>query len=80
MGGRNEQASLRSRNTNGRNIFSMHTHRSFGYAKSVTDTAPNITGYNEADTNSDTCCLGQNFIFIAYTNQSADIYPYIETC
>ena len=78
MGGRNEQVSLRSRNTNGRNISSMHTHRRVGREKSVTEPAPNTTGSNEADTNADTCCLGQTFIPIEYTNCSEDIFPYIE--
>ena len=78
MGGRNEQASLRSRNTNGRNISSMHTYRRVGRSKSVTYPNPNTTGSNGAYTNADTCRLVQNFIPIAYTNRSADVYPYIE--
>ena len=36
----------------------------------------NILAQNEADMNADTCCLGQNIIPIAYTNRSANVYPY----
>ena len=46
MGGQNEQAYLISRNTNGRNISSMHNHRRIGRAKAVTDPARNTTGSN----------------------------------
>ena len=31
---------------------------------------------NEADANSETCCLGTDFIPLAHTNISADLYPY----
>ena len=54
----------------------MNTHRRVGCAKEVTVPAPNTTGSNEADTNTDTCCPGQNFIPIVYTNWSEDVYPY----
>ena len=78
MGGQNEQEYLRSRNTNGRNISNVHTHRRFVHAKEVTDPDPNTTGSNEADTNADMCCFDQNFIPIAYTNRLEDVYPYSE--
>ena len=76
MGGRNEQASLRSHNPNGRNISNVITKRRVGRAHSVPEPAPNTVGQNEADTNADTCCLGQNFIPLHYTNRTADVYPY----
>ena len=78
MGGQNEQAYFRSRNTNGRNISSMHTHIMVGRVKVVIDPDHNTTRYNESDTNADTCCLGQNFIPITYTNRSEGVYPYGE--
>ena len=31
---------------------------------------------NEADSNTDTCCLGVNFVVISYTSHTADVYPY----
>ena len=78
MGGRNEQASLRSRNTNGRNISNMHTHRRVGHENAVTEQITNTTGSNEAYINAYTCCLVQNFTPIAYKNLSADVYSYSE--
>ena len=78
MGGQNEQASLRNRNTNGSNIYNVHTHRRVCRANSVTDPAPNTTGYNEADTNSNTCCLGQKVFPLAHKYWSSDVYPYSE--
>ena len=53
----------------------MHTHRMIGRAKAVTETAPNTTGSNEADTNADTCCFGQNLIPTAYKNRLSYVYP-----
>ena len=79
MGGQNEKASLISRNNNGRNISSMHTHRWVGRTKVVTEPDHNTTCSNEVDSNADTCCLGQNVIPIEYTNQSAGVYPFSET-
>ena len=63
MGGRNEQANLRSRNTNNRGISNVITKRRIG--------DPNTRAQNKADTNADTCCLGQNFTPLHYTNRSA---------
>lgn len=37
---------------------------------------PNTRAANEADTNADTCCLGQNFLILHYTNRVADVYAY----
>ena len=73
MGCHNRQASLISRDNNGRNISSVHTHIRAGRTKAVTEPAPNTTCFNEVDTNADTCCLGKNVIPIAYTNQSAGV-------
>ena len=79
MGGRNEQASLRSHNPNGRNISNVITKRRVGRAHLVPEPAPNTMGQNEADTNADTCCLGQNFIPLHYTNCTSDVYPYSDS-
>ena len=76
MGGHNEQADLRSHNTNGRGISYVITRRGVGRAMAVTEPDVNTSAQNEADTNADTCCLGQNFIPLYYTNRSADVYPY----
>ena len=78
MGGQNEQAHFRSRNTNIRNISNLHTYRRVGHAKAVTKPYPNTTVSDEADTNFNMCSIGKNFIPIAYTNGSVDVYPYSE--
>ena len=79
MGERNEQAYLRSRNNNCqvKNVFSK---RRIGRATAIYEPDPNNYANNEADTNVDTCCLGMNFIQIAYTNFTADVYPYSNSC
>ena len=76
MGGRNEQADIRSRNTNNRGISNVIMKRRVGHARAMLEPDPNTRAQNEADTNANTCCLGHNFIHLHYTNWSADIYPY----
>ena len=75
MGGSNKQASLQSSNNNCQvqNVFSKQR---IGRATAVSEPATNNYATNESDTNYDTCFLGTNFIPIAYTNLTADIYPY----
>ena len=34
---------------------------------------------NECDTNADTCCLGNNFILLNFTNRTAEVFPYNES-
>ena len=78
MGGRNAQA-LRSRNpaNQPRNISSVVTKRRISkYNAQITEPLVNTIAENEADTNADTCCLGNNFIPLYYTNRTADVYPY----
>ena len=40
------------------------------------ETSPDTVAPNESDSNAGICCLGNNFIVISYTNQTADVYPY----
>ena len=42
----------------------------------MTKTKPNTVAQNEAGKNADTFCLGKKTIPIAYTNQTAKVYPY----
>ena len=42
----------------------------------VVESTPGAIALNESDTNADTCCLGQNFAILSYTNRTADVYPY----
>ena len=76
MGGWNEQADLRSHNSKNRGISNVITRSQVGCAAAAIEPDPNMSAQNEADTNADTCCLGQNFILLCYTNRSADVYPY----
>ena len=43
---------------------------------SVDEPTQNTYGFNEADTNANTCFLGEHFIPISYTNRTEDVYPY----
>ena len=42
----------------------------------VQEPIPGVGGYNEMDSNADTCCLGRNFILLGYTQRVAEVYPY----
>ena len=70
---RNHPLQSRNKNCQVKNVFSK---RSIGRATEVYKPATNTYATNEADTNSDTCCLGTKFIPIAYTNHTADLYTY----
>jgi hypothetical protein len=37
---------------------------------------PHTMSYNETDSNADTCCLGNNFAVLQYTNRSATVAPF----
>ena len=37
---------------------------------------PGTVGFNECDTNADTCVLGANFVVLSVSHRSADVYPY----
>ena len=74
MGGQNEQAYLRSHND--RQIRNFLSKQRIGKANSVPEPPADNVVMNEADINADTCCLGPNFIPLAYNNRSAYVYPY----
>src|SRR5210317_309608 len=42
----------------------------------VQEPIPGVGGYNEMDSNADTCCLGRNFIILGYTQRVAEVYPF----
>ena len=54
----------------------MFSKLRIGRATSVSKPAPNTYATNKTNTNDDTCCLGTNFITIAYTDLTSDLYPY----
>ena len=85
MGGRNEQASIRSRNTNNNqsgniSLSSLRTgERTVAATKAsfaASESPAGTIAANETDSNADTCVLGKNFIILNYTQRSADVYPY----
>ena len=66
-----------SKNNQNRWIEQIISKRNVGSASTRNIEPPaNINATNEADTNTDTCCLGTNFIPIGITNRTADVYPY----
>ena len=75
MGGRNEEAQTRG-NRSVNNVISKLT---VAKAHAVHEPPENMVAVNEADSNADTCCLGQNFTPLSYTNRSADVYPYSDS-
>jgi hypothetical protein len=42
----------------------------------VQHSIPNTISANETDTNADTCCLGNNYAVLRFTNRSATVAPY----
>ena len=75
MGGRNEQASNRQARraaavVTKRQVQSAHKSRSW------TDPPVNTTADNKCATNTDTCCLGKNFLVVHSTYRTADVYAY----
>ena len=79
MGGRNQQANLRSRKGHP-SIGNVITKRKVCEAIThMPEPGPNLIANNVADSNADTCCVGTNLVPIAYTNRSADIYPYSDS-
>lgn len=79
MAGRREKTNLQTRN---RGVVVLTAKRAIGAsrAKGISleldaGTAVN----NEADSNAEICCLGSNFIALAYANKMADVYLYDST-
>ena len=66
MGGRNEQANMRSSNNgNDRSVRAVNVKRINVQVKTgghdIEDPEPGNISVNELDTNADTCCFGSNF-------------------
>ena len=85
MGGRNEQANMRSRNNgNDRSVQAVNVKRinaqvtTGGY--DIEEPQPGNISVNELDTNADTCCLCSNFTVLQMTSRTADVYPYCPSC
>ena len=84
MGGRNEQANLRStrNNTEGNNRLIrkvkvvISSQKSTNSSSNINQPQPGVVARNEMDSNADTCCLGTNFVILKITQRTADVYPY----
>ena len=60
-------------------VQDVFSKRRIGRDTAVSEPTPNNYTNNEANTNADTCFLGMKFTAIAYTNRTADVYPYSNT-
>ncbi len=74
MGGQNEQAN--NRDTRRAATVSTQRYVQSSTVKSWNDPPPNTMAENKCDTNADTCCLGKNFVVLAPTFRTADVYAY----
>ena len=79
MGGLNEQANLSPRKKScDHSIFKVKvqiiSQSSSKYM--ILELHPGTPATNKMDFNADTCCLGKNFIFMAITERTADVYLY----
>ena len=54
----------------------MTTRRIGSIADTYLEPKLGTTASSECDTNSDTCCLGKNFVILEYTRRTADVYAY----
>ena len=79
MGGRNRQ--IQNRQNNQRNIASIkvRTIATNNSGERVSEPRPGVQANVEMDSNADTCCLGQNFVVLHYTQRAAEVYAYDET-
>ena len=79
MGGHNEQAKLRSINKSGdwyiRKVKFQISSQSSRKCM-LSEPHPGTPSTNEMYSNADTCCLGTNFIVMAITDITANVYPY----
>ena len=79
MGGGNDQANLRSRN---QSIYRFIRRVKFQISSqssikcTILESYPGTLATNKMDSNSDTCCIGTDFIVMNMTNSSANFYSY----
>ena len=81
MGGRNEQANMRSRNNiNDHSVRAVNVKRINAQVTTgnydIEEPEPGKISVNELDTNADKCFLGSNFMVLKMTSRTADVYPY----
>ena len=79
MGGHNEKENLRSINQyDDSSICKVKVQiSSQSSSKCIkSEPHPGTSSTNEMEYNSDTCCLGTNFIAMAMIERTSDVYPY----
>ena len=77
--GRNEQASISSRNKSGdRSIYKVKVRiSSHSNSKcTISETHPGTLSTRKMDSNANTYCLGTNFIVIEMTESTSNVHPY----
>ena len=85
MGGRNEQANMRSReNGNDCPLQAVNVKRIIAQVTTggcdIEEPEPGNISVNDLDTNADTCCLSSNFTVLQMTSRTVDVYPYDPSC
>ena len=79
MEGRNSQSSMRTRLHNNCSLRAIKvvisTQKRHRKAK-ISQPEAGAESFNEMNSNSDTCCLGSNFIVIGITERTANVYFY----
>jgi len=76
MGGRNEQANRRQQQRDIRALTTTSRRIQATTSFSPAQPSAHTSAMNECDTNADTCVLGTNFLVLAYTTRTADVYAY----
>ena len=79
MGGRNEQANLRSINQSSdwsiRKVKFQIGSQSSSKCM-ISEPHPGTPATNKMDSNTNTCCLGTNFIVMAMIERTDNVFPY----
>ena len=85
MGGRNEQANMRSKNNdNDHSVRVVNVKRINAQVTTgcydIEETEPVNISVNELDTKADTCCLGSNLMVLKMISITSGVYPYDPSC
>ena len=76
MGGRNEQAKLKSRSIKAVNTKRRKLAAASSLIQVEYEPQSIVHAANKMDSNADTCCLGPNFVILSHSNRFADVYAY----
>ena len=79
MGVRNEHANISSKNQSGDWSIRKVKYQTRSHPSSkctISEPHPGTLATNKIDSNANTCFLGKNFILMAMTYRTSDVYPY----